>query len=348
MRLLIFALTALLLTGCYDKVELEERAFAGALSVDYSDEGIVLGIEPLSLSEENDSGDDDEGRNIGQKTKESLAVAMIAMNDASPKTLSYGLSKAVIFGEELLEDDEQLKAAAAALVKNGEICGKLLVMATRGEASELLKNEPENEKSLGFYIQKHYKNAARQASSTLMLELETFAEALRRGDGVLIPLISFDDESKRFEFSGAAVVKEGLMGFVEEDEINGLCWVKGLGAGRILHLDEDDERATLRVSRQRARISFYEDEGLVCRLRVNVQGVLEENTNFDAKSAEKAFAKKISDEIRETQKSLAKLGIDGYGLADKLQKRAPRLHEMHGGLPDRMVMDVEVRVRISN
>ena len=349
LTLTLMILISGLTVGCYNKIELEERRFAGVLTVDLVEEGFSLGVDSLNISKDKSSEGDEKA--VARKTGENFTAAMGALKDASSKIISFGLSKVVIFGEDLLKDNDRLSEAVFALEKNNETSGKMLVMAAKGEAAGILKNHAEKEISLGYYISKYYKHARGKHTSSYMMELETLAETLREGGGALIPLISFEEESKAFAFSGAALINGCLAGFAEDEELHGLSWVKGLGRGRLLHLKTDQDPAALKISGQRANVGFYEDEGLVCHIRINASGELEEYSALEdgrIYELERLFAELILKEIKETHLFLASFGIDGYDLEERFYKKKPKLHRAYGGLPGSYDMDISVAVRINN
>jgi len=341
----------LLLTGCYDKTELEKRGFIGAFSVDLTDGEIQLGAELLSLPEEKqdkNESPDENGRDIKRVTRANLSEAIRGINEESSKALSFWLSKTCLLGEELLMDENRLREAINSLEKNNEISVKLIILAVRGEGADTLKKEVKGENALGYYIANYYKHAKNKATSALLIELETLAGALREGSGVLIPVYSCNEENVP-EFSGAAMVKGELLGYASDDELKGIAWAKGLGRGRALTAKTDDNSATFMITGQSVRYGFHEEDGgVVCTMRVKAEGELMDFTpDMQISKLEGLFADAIIDEIKDTHAFLSGYGIDGYRLKERLYKRFPSLLEKYGDF-ERYSINAEVFITINN
>jgi len=340
-----------MLTGCYDKIELEERGFVGAFSIDAEDGGVALCVELLAIGE--DDGDN-EKKDVRSITRQNLSSAMYELNEVNPRALSFALSKACLLGEELLQDASKLREVIGALDQNNEISGKLLIAAVHGEAADALSEVLKDESSFGAYISNHYKHARKQAGSALQLELEMLAVALHEDEGVLIPLISYDENNKSLIFSGAALVKGELAGFASNEELEGLAWAKGLGRGRLLSVKLDDAHTTLRITDQNTRYRIREDsQGIVCSISVRTKGHLEEYPQDlyenDEQSAylERIFAEAIVNEIKSTYALLASYDIDGYGLSERLKKHDTELYERYGG-QESYKLEITAYVKINN
>jgi len=275
------------------------------------------------------------------------ALTEIARQDS--RTLSFGLSKACLLGESLLNDPGRLRDAVSVMEKNTELSGKLLVAAVRGKAGEILGKKHKDETSAGCFIADWYKREMGKDGSTLMLKLEDLAIALREGKGVLIPVISYDKEDKTFILDGAAVVKGRAPEYAAKAETNGLAWVKGLGRGRLLDLTGKEAGAALKVSGQTVRVSFTEEDELVCGITVKVRGSAEEYPGgTDQTELEGMFATFIEDEIAATHEFLKKHGVDGYGLEERLSKRKPGTYRANNGMPQKYRLNVSAEVRIDN
>ena len=169
--LLFFSLS---LTGCFDKVELEERALVLAIGIDKYTDGndtntektgeekrfiVSMAMPEVSEGEKtgnaNPMGNGEEQNSINEAIKvaegSSIASTIELIDTYMSKNLYYGHTKVVVLGKEILQDEILLREVIDSLERNNEISRKIIVLGTMGTAKEILQTIPKDEKMLGIY-----------------------------------------------------------------------------------------------------------------------------------------------------------------------------------------------------
>lgn len=189
-----------LFTGCWDKVEIEDRDYAITLGLDKGPDGygytLTLCMGALG-GEETDLAEGLYGL--------TLSEAMEAMNQRSSNAAYYGMVKAVVLGEKLMEDGELLLSALTELEGDREVNDRLLLIAAKGDAAEIVTAIPDTGTPYGLYLSEYYKNH----KDTRSVNLEDALLYLGEGMDVSLPVVQLG-ESGLF-FDGEALLTEGTL-----------------------------------------------------------------------------------------------------------------------------------------
>ncbi|MDR1705346.1 MAG: endospore germination permease [Clostridiales bacterium] len=325
-------------TGCRDKAELEDRAFAGTISFDVNGaEGFRAGAELLIFNENiNESKDKTGGeRDILSAEGAVPAQALRELSRHSSKVLSYSLSKSCLFGEELLKDSEKLKAVVESLRASPEITGKAAVLAARGPAADVLKYGIPDAASVDMYLTEYL-----HKRGLVKTNLEQLSLALSGQGGAVIGL--FDNGEAGPEFPGAAVISGGkLAGFVSNRELRGFIWANAAKDALIVSNAEDG--AALFVNGINVSTEFGGEDGtLKCTMYITVRG----GGDRDIGGLEAAFARIVEEETELTHNTVAGYGADAYGLEEKLRAANPDLYKQYGGDVSNIVFNAKAEVEI--
>ena len=337
MRRLVFWLAAcLLLTGCWDAAELENRGYVVSVSIDRAD-----GMFDVSMTVPDAAAiagkDDGEARRLLLRGQgDSLAAAMWDADGKIGKSLFFGQTKLAVFSAECLTDADMLARAADALSRGSEWSRKLLILAADGNvrAADILEAESPGEPLVGAFVSNYYKTGG----AAVKLDLEGLTRALNTTGCVVLPRAAVED--KKIVLSGAAVLKDGaLAGWLDEGETRGMFWLRGAGAGALVTADFDGEPVPLHVTQCARRLAFFEDaEGLVCRVAIRASGSVESlarmpNTLPDAGLLEALsglFAEAIADEANRTFAVFRDgLAADALDFREELYKREPALYRRY-------------------
>ena len=348
---LTFCALCLMLTGCWDKVEIENRSFVSAVGIDaYKDEveNAINFDTPGSLNRfvataaMPGQGDGDSGTTL-TSVADSLMPALAMIRLGTSQEPYYGQTKVIVLGEDLLSDPKLTAQAIDAMERNSEISRKVMILSCEGDASEILQADMEGTQ-LGIYIADFYADKRTALAVAFKKDLELILRDIRRADSTVIPRVAVNDGVVRL--SGAALVNEfELTGWLDDAEVRGLMLAKGAGKNAYITADFGGVRVPLRVASNRARLKFSRDErGLVCTLSVQAKGSVEEyraNSDNDISSPENIshlnalFASAIESEISATHARLAESGVDALGMIDRLRKFNYSLYEefvIHQGL----------------
>lgn len=145
-------LCAFFLSGC--GVSLENRIFPLSMSVDYRNREyeIIYGIPRLSriTGQEKESESESQAQAVSYRGR-TIEEAEERFNQNQEKYLDMGHLKALILGEEVLEEEEALTGLLAYLEEKPAVAGNLYVFVC-GDNKALMSLDSENEVSVGEYL----------------------------------------------------------------------------------------------------------------------------------------------------------------------------------------------------
>ncbi|MFI3231184.1 MAG: Ger(x)C family spore germination protein [bacterium] len=191
---------SLSLTGCYDKVELEERGLVLSMGIDKNLENnnflITLSMPDIITSTSSNSNPEDSSSgssSINQAIKigeaSTISQAINSINIDMIKNLYFGHTKVVLIGEEILKDEALLKQTIDFLERHREISRKVIILGTQN-AKTILEAVPNDEKMLGIYINDFYKN-----NSSYKIDLDYVIQKLLTSGDIAIPSISLSENN---------------------------------------------------------------------------------------------------------------------------------------------------------
>ncbi|MCL2356808.1 MAG: endospore germination permease, partial [Defluviitaleaceae bacterium] len=140
--LILAAFAGVLLTGCWDKVEIEERAFVAAIGIDTEDDEYIVTIS-VPIFNDDDNREEDEHAHIKTTRADKVCVAIQELCDRDERQLYFGQTQIIIFSNELLTDNELLDGATESLKKHLQASRRITVLRADCAADVLKKKPPE-------------------------------------------------------------------------------------------------------------------------------------------------------------------------------------------------------------
>ena len=344
MQMICSLTVCLFLTGCWDMVELENRAFISAIAIDAYEqdiEGAIRFHAPdadyrfVATVSVPSSGTDTESGTALTATADTFMPALSMIRLGMPQQPYYGQAKVVVLGEGMLSDSELMRQAIDGMERNREISRKIIMLACEGNAAEILKAELAG-KPFGMYAANFYADRRAVLGVAFKKDLESVLLDVRHANGTIIPMVAVREGF--VELSGAAIVRDfELVSRLDDTEVRGLLLAKGKSENARITTDFDGVRLPLRLASQRAKLNFERTEqGLMCRLEISTKGSIEGyliNSDEDISSAENVarlnelFAHEIANNVTATFARLAETNVDGFGMFDRLRKFNYDLYE---------------------
>lgn len=217
---------SVLLMGCWDKIEIEERAYAMTVGIDVnvleSDDPLYVTFvipNPAAID-----GQSDEHNIIIAGTGSSLYSIKRRFSTRSSKELYLGHLKAVLIGEEIARQPDLLREIFDALEKDPYISRKVRIAIVEGTAKALLEVEPSIEPNISKYIMEIFSGAHRTNHAPLQDLNEIFRFLHRNGNGVITKISPGNEDLKA---SGAAVFKNlEFVGWIGPEINRGLMFLR--------------------------------------------------------------------------------------------------------------------------
>ena len=344
--LLFFSLS---LTGCFDKVELEERALVLAIGIDkYTDDNdtntektgeekrFIVSMAMPEVSEGEKTGNanpmgNGEENSINEAIKvaegSSIASTIELIDTYMSKNLYYGHTKVVVLGKEILQDEILLREVIDSLERNNEISRKIIVLGTMGTAKEILQTIPKDEKMLGIYINDFYKNNKKNSSFTYRVDLEDITQQLLATNNTAIPNIQIVD--KDVKLTGLIALKNSkYVGYLNDTTTKGLLWIidkKSLGE---ISIPFENGYVSTSILKKKIEKNFYEkDNKITCQFIINIDGNISEytlgkNIIMDTekyKMVENEISSYLKNEIENSINVIKNLDVDIIGLKELIR-----------------------------
>ncbi len=340
-----------LLTGCWDKMEVEERGYVITFGIDKFQEAdeslredeeeennftVSLGMAALEKTSGGEGKSTEEESNVRLLSGKSFASSLKLSDLYSSKQTYFGQTKAVILGADLLRDSKLLREALDALERDQEINMKIILLATDGKAYDNIKIITDEEDPSGLFLWDFYKNNAKEVSATQKLDFESLLISLRKNGSALIPLVRPTESG--IKLGGGAILKDyTLCGYLNDKQMRGCLFVQGDGEGAVIDCDLEDDYVPVRVLKNTSKVSFYEENGrAAANIKINVKGNIEGYTiggedllNDSAiEKIEENCAASIEAEVEQAIAVLQKdYGVDVLHFEDKLYKKNDKFFE---------------------
>ncbi|MDR2940439.1 MAG: Ger(x)C family spore germination protein [Clostridiales bacterium] len=343
-----FIVAFLALTGCHDRLEIENRAFAVSLGVDKGQNGGYNITLSIPVAQEGGRG----YINVSE-TGSSIYAAMEAIDSKVSKKVDYGQMKFIIFGESILNDEALFKGAVGSLERNPEINRQINVMASDMDARGVLCAELNGEGLAGSFIADYYRNYSSKNKEAFKQTIESFVKQMGGSGSALMPKITADSGSACI--GGAGLIKNNkLAGFLNEGDLNGYMHFKNLSGGMVLQADFEGRPIALKITRPTSRVNCYESGGLIyCDVEVKCKGRAPGFFSTyegagEVNELEALFEGIIKEDIiRVGEKFSNEFSADGFGIFEILRKYNHNLYLEYKGAEEQALAGIVINPIVS-
>ncbi len=218
LKLFILILIPLMLTGCYDKKELDDLAYVIAIGIDKDDEDdkkLKLTYQiaiPLKISGTDSKSEGKDNYTTYTVSAPSLYLGNSIVNTMTSKEVNLSNVKLILYSEELARDD--LSGHISELVSNVDIRPKTTIAICRGKPEKFLsKVSPILESSPARYYELFFNSNkyTNMALSSELIDFYTSAQSIDRDSHAIILEIKESDKEVETTFEGIAVFDGGKM-----------------------------------------------------------------------------------------------------------------------------------------
>ena len=288
------------------------------------------------------TGASEDGEFIKTVAAPTVSEAIRLIDTFSSERLYFGHTKAIIFSEEVLKDENLFREALDAIERNRELSRNLLVLATFDDMNAILNAKIPGEPLIGAFIADFYRKSE-GAAITFKQDLEGLTRRLRSESNAMIPILSLEGgkEDAQIKLGGTAIIKDfRLSGKLNDSQTRAFMWFYGKAKGALITSEHEGIDVPMRISSSKSKTSFYEDNGRIrCLLDISLQAEVEEfdflgvGLNEDNALRELSLISQniISDEITQLFTLFRdELNVDGFGLCERLRKQDDILYARYG------------------
>ena len=323
-RLLWLLLPSLLLTGCWDKKDPEDRAFIMTLGVDAAPAGCRFTFAPANTGE-------GEARTYAA-VSETLAGAVAQIDGQMSRKTDLGQMKTVIFSGEILEDGQKLERILQELERSQTVSEKVMLLATMVRAADCAEAVMEADSKTGTFLWDFYKNTAGEVAVTKGIDLDTFlTERMEQGGNGVLPRISVQEGN--LELGGGVALTQERIYPLSNAEERGYLFLLGEAEGALLESVYEGETLPMEIGKNDVRYDFaLEDTDILCRVTLPLEGTLQGGEGIflseeKREQIEEIFEECIREEIEHTIKIAGRAKKDLFGILPRMYRQEPALTE---------------------
>ncbi|MFD1706422.1 Ger(x)C family spore germination protein [Siminovitchia sediminis] len=334
----------LLLSGCWDRIEMNDLAIVTATGIDKTDDGQVeLSLEifiPKSFGGSTLGGSGGGGGASGDTTMvashkgRNFADALSKLQTELPRKVFWGSCKIFIFGEEAAK--EGIQEHLDFLARHRQTREKAFVMVSEGKAKSLL--------DVKSTLERYSAETLREVSSRdrgTGVTLQDLDEMLvNKYQSAFLPYVTITaDEDKitpkHVVLNGTAILKEDRMiGVISESANRGILWLNGKLKDHTVTFQPDGEKGKISIFLVNIDINkkpLIEDGEWKMRLDIQAEGAIYQNSTSmtvnDPKAEKKvkeAFKSKIQSHIQKSLEETQELKADIAGYGKEFHRKHPQ------------------------
>lgn len=368
-KLLLLSLIPLLLTGCWDRLELNDVAFVVATTVDLEEDGRYKVAVQIPLTGQLGGPEGGGGGSGGNQeyynnyaVADSLMEAYSLLQTRMSRQMKFGHYRLLILGEDFAK--QGMKGLFDLLARKPENRLSVFPVVAKGKAFDLLQSQPKLER---FPSEAMRELAKLGDLPSFTLKDTAYSLSHIGSDPVLLYMgkKKLDDDPENpiedIDTLGYAQFhSDRMVGTMDRDAAIGLCWLRGEVKPYTVSVSLDERnQAVFNVIGSRTKLTPSVSESGQVKVNVEIEARLELSENkltediiqneIEAKLREKAAAT-IRHQITEAVELMQKNGADSAGIGLTLFRHEPgRWNSLQKEWPERLkeadfILNVDVNI----
>ncbi|MDR6553798.1 Ger(x)C family spore germination protein [Paenibacillus qinlingensis] len=354
-RLMILSFCCLLLTGCWDRKELNQLAITSATALDWDGKVWTISYQvviPQSIANPNTGGSPGQQAPVMvfSTSGGSIRGAVQQSSLEMPRSLFFAHNRVIVIGEEAAK--EGISQLLDVYLRNSDSRETVGILITSGEGRKILEQIVPLEKVPGAAIKNMIRNEDMNSSNFKQVSIYQMMTTIASdAPYTLVPEITISGEGenntiaalKKTSFSNklklgrmAVFKKDKLAGWFTPSEEYGISWIRNTIKRTTLYFgctkDSRDIKAAIRIDRNKTKMKYIRSSTgrLIMHVDVDTMGTINENACMNDLTQPKelqAFEGVVSAEITrlmtEAFQSAVKKNLDVFHFADKIHKHDP-------------------------
>ncbi|SHH32792.1 Ger(x)C family spore germination protein [Tepidibacter thalassicus] len=367
---LIFVfLSITLLSGCWDKVEINTRGFV-----------IGLGIDKVSEKEKKKDSDvvkvafkipnvamlgikqtlTKDASFYWEAQGEAIDTAMNEIQSKSPFDLDFSHNKVIILGQDLLSDSDLFRQALDGIDRNRFFSRKLFLLGSKEKAVDIIRVKPTEQPIIGAYYTNILRSAVRNGT-VVDGTLNKIIKDINENKAVVFPLTSVTKDKKRTDINGAFVIKDyKLVGELTAEESRFLNMVIKENYNIMnMHVNYKNVPVVYNITSTKRRLKvrekdnnlvldlFIDTEGDIIQHKLGVKGMVANDKGI--REVECLCENKLKNDIKMLITKLQKnYNADVIGVRSYLYKFNPSLYKKVADDWDHYFADMELNIKVNS
>lgn len=381
-KIIPLVLLPLLISGCWDKVEIDRKSFISTIAIDVSDN-----IDKEEKFKKIDSDDEFQDKGLdklsitfgfpdisglsveqGSSAKEkfittkaySIQDGIRDMASRTSRSINTSHTKLLILSKDILLYPETFKEVMDYFDRNPKINKKMIVVVADGKAENYVSYEPLMEKNIESYIGGLIENSDRN-SSILPMTLNELLILLHQNGNAVIPSIDYNKKSDEIFLSGVTLIKDfEAIGGLDPVETSGLEILRGKmkGGNKVVFIEGSPVDFQIDGINREVKLLEVNEEGLKVKINIKLEGQIKnyhlEKCVFNKeciKKIEDSFDKSIEKECEKVARiTQEKYQIDPIGIREMVMKYHPKkwaeIEEKWDEVYKNSIIDVSVHTSV--
>ncbi|KGR80291.1 Ger(x)C family spore germination protein [Ureibacillus manganicus] len=337
-KVFFMVILLLLLTGCWDKVELEDRAFVYGIAIDTAEKQSEIKltsqlIVPSQLSTLGGGGGSGPAFRNLSVTGETIIDTNREMIKQTSRVPDPTHIKVILFSEDIVKQPTLFKEYIDLFLREKDMRRGILIAVASGEAGELLSVEPQHEKIPTQYIGRLLETKG-NLETIESIRVGDIQEKLLERESFPLPVIEKLD-SKSVNYVGIAIYngkKDQMVGLLKGDEAKGLSVLIEEKNTGTLNINVEGKSSTVELLKINHKITLVNNNPNNFEFKISLKiigTIAEQFGNQDVMNAEvhDKFQLGLEQKIHEiTTKAVEKLQKD---YKTDVLELGPYLHHYH-------------------
>jgi len=356
--LILGFISLLLISGCWDKAEIEQRTFVSDIGVDLNEKGgmnrFIITYQYPNINAIGKNATEENKSFVISTPCSSIFQAAREFSTREAFPFYYKHVKVLILGEKLLDEENLVREVIDELNRDTKINKKVQVMAAEGMAKDILYANVTRKQTVDGVIYttvKDNKSSSRFTAQTLTGLISNFDYS-----GVsLIPRITLKEN--RYVISGGCILKDYKhLTWVDEKENRAISLLNNKIKNETIDVIHKGDLISYTVTNAKSSKEVKIDEGIKVDYSIKIEGYLqgyimdENKTAFDNQvltDMEKTIERDVKREVARTIKKIQRTyKADIIGIGEHLSKFKFKEWKKIKDNWDQIFPDIDIEVNI--
>lgn len=364
---LLLLISILPLSGCWDKVEIEQRAIINSMFIEKG-----KGEQGLELSEDINKGKlkvtfgilipstQGEGKDMGYSRViygDDMTQVLSRLGEETSRVPFYGQTRMLILSRDFLKEKDCFKRLLDFIDRNSSINTQMRVIVTNNDVKDITGIEARLESSTTEHIIGILKNSER-FSNTVSISLEKLIDDLKESDGSgVLPVLEALPDNQTFRIDELGLIKDyTYMTEIDPKMVKQYKIITDNFSGGIQQVEFEGENLSAYIYGCKSKKKFKPSNGtLGFKVIVEAEGNVEQFC-FDKnmmdkdtiKKAETALENQMKKELEEaTEYFQNEIGHDYLGFEEYLKKYKPKEYKKYKSNWEEQFKNAEIEYEVT-
>ncbi len=360
-KLILLLIAIILLTGCWDMVEINQRIYPYSFGVDFADdevENLSLTITYPNIKAIGKNPSQEDKTYVLNSSGTSIFQAARKLTTEVQGPFYFKHLRVLILGEEVSKDKHMLKQILDGLMRDFIINKRVLVTVVKGEAEKFMELVPNNMKQESLEGTLFGLLLNPQKSTYFTQEyLSEFIYHMDRKCASVVPLLSHKGDV--IEAAGGGVFQDyALVGYINGKENAALTMLNGKIKTEVIDADYKGSIITLNTRSIKSDKKLVpNDEVIKIKYNIEIEGSIQEYTLTGGQSIlsnpellndiKEVLADKVKGDLEGVVHVLQKdIKADALGIAEYLSKFHPKLWKTVEEDWRNVFSDIDIEVQV--